>query len=124
MPKPDLQPLNIGSIAHGALLELFEIEIAKISRNIADPNAEATAVRKLTIEIRFKPEGDRRAVEVTSGAKSTLASVPRHISKAWLGKDADGNAYMLDSDPRQDLLFEPPAKEDNLLGFAKASGRE
>ena len=50
MAKPDLQPVNLGSIARGALMELFEIEIAKLAANIADTKTKATKERRLTLE--------------------------------------------------------------------------
>ena len=38
--KPDLTPVNLGSVAKGAALELFEKAVADIVRNIADTDPE------------------------------------------------------------------------------------
>ncbi len=114
----DLQPLNIGSIARGAAIELFEKSIAAIATNIADSSTEATAGREIILKFKFKPEADRRTIHVTTQSKLTLASVADHESTAYIGKDEAGTVYVLDRDPRQELLFEPPAQPDaKVLSF-------
>ena len=117
MSKPVLQPVNLGSIAHGALMELFELEIAKIASNIDDKNTKATAKRKVTFELIFAPDADRRAIDVTTRAILKLAGITDHASRVYLGKDTENRALLFDCDPRQDLLFEPLAETSNLLGF-------
>jgi len=114
----ELQPLNIGSIARGAAIELFEKSIAEIAKNVADTSTEATAGREITLRFKFKPEADRRTIHVTTSSKLTLASVADHESTAFIGKDENGGVYVLDRDPRQELLFEPPPQADaKLLSF-------
>lgn len=119
--KKKLDPVNLGSIARGAAMEIFEIEIAKIAANIADPNTKAAKKRKLTLEFTFAPDTDRRAIDVTTSSKTSLAGVTEHASRVYLGKDAEGHPYILDQDPRQELLFEPEPEEKNVLDF-KANG--
>ena len=117
MPKPNLEPINLGSIARGAGLELFNIEIAKVAANIDDKSTDATATREITIKFKFKPDPERKSLQVTTKATSKLAPVSDHASRAYLGKDESGNTYVFDQDPRQDILFEPPAQDKNLLDF-------
>jgi hypothetical protein len=121
MPKPDLQPVNLGSISRGALMEIFEIEIAKIAANIADTKTTATKKRKLTLQLTFAPDHDRKVIDVTAQAKTTLAGIADHSSRAYLGKDAEGHTYIFDEDPRQEMLFEPPAEDDVVLQFGRQS---
>lgn len=115
--KPDMQPINLGSIANGAAKELFDKCIAQIAENIADRDTEAEASRSLTITFKFKPDADRRSIQIYTSAKTTLAGAEEHSSRAYLGKTTDGLPLVLDQDPRQDVLFETPKQEDNLLGF-------
>jgi hypothetical protein len=114
---PNLEPLNLGSVARGALLELFEATAARVAANIADTSTDAEAPRKITIELTFKPEGDRRAVKLTTTAKATLATISKHVSRIYLGKDDAGKVYLFDQDPRQEVLFAPPVPADNMLDF-------
>ena len=117
MPKLDLQPVNLATIARGAALKIFDIEIAKIAANIADTKTWATKKRTLNLKITFEPDVDRRMIEVTTSSKIKLASIADHASRAWLGKDDAGNPYILDQDPRQELLFEPPSEDKQVLQF-------
>lgn len=121
MAKIDLQPVNLGSVARGALMELFGIEIPKIAANIADTNTEATKERRLTLELIFKPDPDRKAIAVTTRASVKLASIADHASRVYLGKDAEGQARIYDIDPRQDMLFGLPKEKENILEFGAQS---
>lgn len=118
MAKPDLTPLNLGSVANGAALELFNKAIGEVVANIADTDTDPTAGREITLTFKFKPESDRRTIQVTTRAKTKLAGVLDHASRAYIAKDTGGGAYLVKQDPRQDLLFEPPAPaQDNLVQF-------
>lgn len=117
MAKPTLEPINLGSIARGAGLELFNIEIAKVAANIDDKSTDATKTREITITFKFKPDADRKSLQVTTKASSKLAPVSDHASRAYLGKDDSGHTYVFDQDPRQDTLFEPPQPKENMLDF-------
>lgn len=115
--QPKLESLNLGSVARGAAMELFDKALAQVGANIADTDTEAEASRGITITFKIKPEGDRRTVHITTSAKTSLAGCTDHSSKAFIAKDADGGVHVVDQDPRQDVLFEAPAKDDNLLNF-------
>lgn len=117
MPKPDLTPLNLGSIARGAALELFEKCLGEVVKNIADTDTDEEASRGITLTFKFKPEGDRRTVHITTSAKTTLAGARDHASKVFLGKTTEGQTLIFAEDPRQDVLFEPPKQADNLFEF-------
>ena len=117
MAKPDLQPVNLGSIARGALMEIFEIEINKVAQNIADTKTAATKKRKITLTLTFKPDADRKILDVTTNASTTLAGIAEHCSRVYVGKDTSGTAMIFDTDPRQETLFDPPVEESNVMQF-------
>jgi hypothetical protein len=119
MARPDLNPLNIGSIANGAAVELFDKSMKAISDNIADKSTDAEAVREITLTFKMKPDEERRRLIVTTSAKCKLAPVSAHKSTAYTGKGDDGEVYVFDADPRQDILFSAPDEETNLLPFNK-----
>jgi hypothetical protein len=111
----ELHPLNIGSIARGAAIELFDKAITSIAQNITDSSTDATATREITLKFKFKPEHDRRTIHVTTSSKLGLAAVADHDSVAYIGKDDEGHTYVLDADPRQELLFQPPVPEPSKV---------
>lgn len=119
MPKNNLEPVNLGSIARGAAIELFDLNAPKIAANIADKTTPAKAKRTLILKMTFEPDADRQAVEVTTTAELKLASTEPHNSRAFLGKDTSGKAYLFPTDPRQEALFDPPEPENQVLKFGR-----
>lgn len=119
MAKPELNALNLGSIARGAALELFEKCLIDVAKNIADTDCAAESGRSISITFKFKPESDRRTIHVSTSAKTTLAGAEEHSSKAYIGKTTEGGVFLCEQDPRQDVLFEAPVKTDNLLDFTE-----
>lgn len=117
MPKPDLTPLNLHTMARGAANELFEKALNQVAANIADTDTPWENLRSITLTFKIKPESDRRTTHVTCSAKTTLAGASDHHSKAFLGKTTDGQVLVFDQDPRQDVLFEAPKQDENLLDF-------
>jgi hypothetical protein len=115
--QPELSPLNLGSIARGASLQLFEKALAKVAANIADKDTPATKSREIILHFKLKPDTDRRKLEITTSCEIKLAAVANHESTAYVGKSTAGDVLVFDRDPRQDLLFEPPAEKENLLQF-------
>ncbi len=117
MSKPELNPLNLGSIARGAAIELFEQGLEKVIANVADKSTDATAPREIVLRFKFKPDDDRRSCIVGTTLTTKLAGCEEHVSKIYLGKDDKGHSYAFDTDPRQEILFEPPPEEESLIDF-------
>jgi hypothetical protein len=115
--KPPLTPINLGSVAKGAAIELFEKAIDAVVRNIADTDTEAGAEREIVLKFKFKPEGDRRGIEILTTASTKLAGAMKHKSRAYVGKDTAGGQHLFLEDPRQDTLFDLPQQQDNLVDF-------
>ena len=46
--------ISMDDMCGGALLQRFNMEMAKIGRNIMDPNTDPRKPRKLTISLTFK----------------------------------------------------------------------
>jgi len=63
---------SILNMAAGAISERADYEVGKIIGNILDPNTSATKKRKLTLEVTFTPDDERRHIGVTVTAKSKL----------------------------------------------------
>ena len=77
---------SIMRMARGAFEERVDYEMDKVIQNILDPNTKATAKRKITLTIELTPDDERRQIQVSVTAKSTLAatnrSPPRSMSPA------------------------------------------
>lgn len=71
-----MENVSLTRLAHGAIEERIDLEVAKILDNIADPNTKAAEKRTLTLTIDFMPNEDRDHVSMTTVVKSKL--VPTH----------------------------------------------
>lgn len=116
MAKPKLEPTNLGSIARGALLELFNANMVKVAQNIADTSTDPEAPREITLKLKFKPDPDRRGAKLTTECTAKLAAIAKHQSRVYVNKGTDNVARLFDDDPRQDILFEPPEQAE-LVDF-------
>lgn len=67
---------SIMRMARGAFEERVDYEMDKVIQNILDPNTKATAKRKITLTIELTPDDERRQIQVSVTAKSTLAAEP------------------------------------------------
>lgn len=76
---------SLDTIADGAVLEAFEIELQKVLANITDPNTDALQAREITIKVILKPTGeDRDEVRIGIQCSSKLSNHTPIEATAWL----------------------------------------
>ena len=100
---------SILEMAHGAILERVDYEMAKILDNILDANTEATAKRKMTLTLTFAPDGERATVAVSATAKTTLAPTNPAVTSLYL-TEREGKAQA------GSLRIPAPARPGHLKG--------
>lgn len=115
-------PARLDTLGCGALLELFDIELARVLENIADPNTDADAARAITLKVVFVPDKTRQAMQTRMSVVSKLAPVARVESTLFLGR-LGGRLVAVEHDPRQLTFpdFSEPAPvapgPDNVVNF-------
>ena len=57
-----MQHIDMEKFANGAFTEQINRELKKVTENIQDPNTDATAKRRITVVIEFKPNEARNFV--------------------------------------------------------------
>jgi hypothetical protein len=100
--------INIGNIADGAVIEAFDVELAKVLTNIMDLSTEARTKRRITLELEFHPKDDRIQIGVQFTCASKLAGLMPSISRMFVGKTEAGELVPLADDPRQMNIFAAP----------------
>ncbi len=78
---------SLDNFCGGALRERVELGLAQISRNIMDPNTQASKARTLTVKISMKPDESRRAVGVSVATNITLAPPEADSTMMLIGQD-------------------------------------
>ena len=102
--------VTLEKLAAGAAGELFELEMTRVVRNIADLNTSAIAARKITIEVEIKPEDSREKAAITVRCNSKLAPTRPATSLIFIGK-VGNTPVAVEHNPRQQDLFPNGAPE-------------
>ena len=82
-----MRHFNMEEFANGAFTEQINRELEKVTQNIQDPNTDATAKRRITVVIEFKPNEERNFVTTGVQAKSTLAPSLGAVTALNMGKN-------------------------------------
>ena len=89
-----MQHIDMEKFANGAFTEQINRELKKVTENIQDPNTDATAKRRITVVIEFKPNEARNFVTTGVQAKSTLAPALGAVTALSMGKNIRIQAMM------------------------------
>ena len=100
----EYQDLNLTNIANGAAEELFQAELQNVLRNVDDVNTPHAAVRKITIELKFKSNADRDFSEVEVSCKSALAPIKGAAGSLYINKERGKFTAMTKHEEQAELL--------------------
>lgn len=82
-----MQHINLETFANGAFSAQVNRAIEEVTKNVQDPNTDATASRKITVTIGFKPNQERNFVATGVQTKTTLAPALGAVTAISMGKD-------------------------------------
>ena len=82
-----MRHINLEQFAGGAFTAQINRELKKVAENIQDPNTDATAKRKITVVMEFKPNESRDFVTTGVQAKATLAPALGAVTAFNVGTD-------------------------------------
>lgn len=85
------QSIKIDTFAGGVLKEKFDEELTRVLENIADPNTKEDAVRKISLDIKFKPDIKREVAFVEINSKAALAATKAVDTKILIDRDIESN---------------------------------
>lgn len=106
---------NISELQEGAVQEKVNAEVSRIMANILDMNTEFKIKRKLTIDVTFESDENRKVITTTAQVKSKLAPAASVATTMLVGRDYDTGtvqAAELKSGTPGQTYFDP---EDNKL---------
>lgn len=96
----ELDQVRLGLLAEGAAGELFDDELAKVLRNIADVNTEAEQAREIALKVKMVPNEDRHSAIVTITVTSKLAGQRPAKSTFYMGRRGT-ELVAVEYDPKQ-----------------------
>lgn len=110
--------LTLANIAGGALNELATRELRKLCANILDPNTDATAKRKLQVNIILKPNDKRNLVDISYDVKPSLIGPEAGSATAFLAVDpSNDDEASLYEVPTHKPLFPPQGEQMTIPGI-------
>lgn len=80
---------NISDLQEGGVQERIDAEVKQIMVNILDLNTDFKTKRKLTIDITFESDENRKVVNTTAQVKSKLAPGASVATTMLVGRDFD-----------------------------------
>ena len=84
-----MKHFNMEEFANGELSRQINRDIETVMRNIADPNTEAKAARKITVTIGFKSNEQRDFITTSVNSKPTVAPALGAVTALGLIKDLE-----------------------------------
>lgn len=84
------QTLRLGELGDGAIEARFCHGVDLVLENIEDIRTDAAAVRKISIEVRIKPDQERKRLEVLATVKTKLAPRRDVATIAFFGRSVLG----------------------------------
>lgn len=112
MEQEQPKAIGISNVCGGAMVAAFENSLRKCLANIMDVNTDATRKREIRLTLTLQPREDRVKIDAFFDCTEKLANIVSVESRIFVGKDAEGNLYALDEDPRQMNIFTPPAPRE------------
>jgi hypothetical protein len=107
--------VTLDNICNGAVKELFDREMQNVSKNIADPNIQATAKRSITITVKIVPNQSRETGHVEVDVGSKLPGVRPASAPIYFGKSVNGPTAF-QNDPQMDL----PGSKDEVPSIGRS----
>lgn len=113
MLLPNEYVVSLVTLKKGAAVELFDIELRRVLENIADPNVDSTAKRKITLTVEFRPSRDGKQAEAAIKCESKIAAVKPAATTVYFGK-VEGRMEAVESNPDQGALFDASKTKEGL----------
>lgn len=98
--------LSLSNLGDGGALELFDVALQEILKNIQDPNTDAGAARSITLTVTFKPDKSRDLGLCKYKVVPKLAPIAEQETRIFLPQqpDASGVYYATEHNPKQPNL--------------------
>ena len=96
------ETVTLSGLAGGAVEARFQEELAKLLRNIDDPNTDSSSKRELTVQLVFHPAKSRQAADLEVKVSSKLAPHKALETHAFISLDLRNNRLVVrEHNPKQ-----------------------
>lgn len=92
--------VTLSTFCNGAVEEMFQEELQRVMKNIADPNTSPGAVREIKLMISIKPSKAREVADVIVTPQTKLAPMMSVDTVLYMGRH-DGKLVAQEHNPKQ-----------------------
>jgi len=118
----EIEEFNLLNAGGGAAFEKFAFALQDVLRNIQDPNTSFRDVRKINLEVTFKPYEDRSGADIVINCTQKLAPIVGFSSRVVIGRSCSGQVEIREL--LQADLFPKPAAADNVYALQKGENKQ
>lgn len=97
------EPITLGTLYSGAVIEAVDHEIANALANIMDVNTSPGQARTVTLKLKIKPNKERNIASVSFQASSSLAPAEALETSIIIDRDKAGRAVGFELRPEAQL---------------------
>jgi hypothetical protein len=95
-----MEAKSVLEMAHGAIAERADYEMARIIENILDPNTAATKKRTVTLTLEILPDAERQNLSMKCTAKSKLEPTNPVSTTLYITTDESGGMAVVELTPQ------------------------
>lgn len=95
-----MEAKSVLEMAHGAIAERADYEMARIIENILDPNTAAVKKRVLTLTLEIHPDAERQNLRMTCVAKSKLEPTNPVATALYITNAESGDMAVIELTPQ------------------------
>jgi len=95
-----MEAKSVLEMAHGAIAERADYEMARIIDNILDPNTAAAKKRTLTVTLEISPDAERKNLRMVCTAKSKLEPTNPVQTALYITSGEEGETAVIELTPQ------------------------
>lgn len=102
------ETITLGTLGKGGLEEAFQSALEKVLANIYDPNVKAIAVRRIAINLTWKPNKDREVANLDYSVEPILAKAEAASTQVYMQEkhSEPGKIAAYEINPAQIQMFD------------------
>ena len=100
----EITAVSLTGLSDGAAIAMFDEELQKVAKNIADPNTSAKKARKITLTVTMMPDEERGAAVTGIQVVSSLAPIKPKATTVFFRELRDGRVEITEYNTKQPQL--------------------
>jgi hypothetical protein len=109
--------VELSTLANGAAAELFDVGLQAALANVLDVNTDWRKARRVVLEVTLRAQDEMRSVVAAAvHARSKLVPAGGVATVLYVGARSGGRVQASEYNPRQAVLFAPPAQAEQQSG--------